>query len=392
MGTGSITTIRQEVQNTDTNIMVRQSREQCTIESETLITTKMKRLHNNNNKDTQSEEDESVTSEEEEPLHDKLESCTVDQLRALQKKALQFDQARYGQKHGVDRVTEEIRGMGQRATIRFDAPLPKLSPQQIVSCFDSFLDGPPEQRSKQPLLLNMERHSAYHHRLLKWTQYEVNGDFFDYIHLALFDQTGKRPPPPIITPDTGGINTMAQLQSALIYSHHQATPFRSALLIERLEGYVNSKLMEIYINRRTASFLFELNDTSPFILVVCFGLIFVPSRGGGDYENQQQQVEVDIIGDQYKYWGDELVSLTRDDLFNDAINLDDIDGTAGGGRNTILTKRKKFRLLEELERQERGDDEDDTDGSATATNMNQRREYLRLSKLSYLYYGYMGRS
>lgn len=364
-----------------------------TTESETLVTTKMKRSFKSGGSaktnavdDDEADASASVTSEEEEPLHDKLESCTVEQLRALQKKAIMFDQQKY-QSHSTNHVMDEIRGMSQRATIRFDAALPKLSPQEIVSRFDLFLDGPAETRTKQPLLLNMERNSNYHKRLLQWSQYEVNGDFFDYIHLALFDTVKKRMPPPFTDE---GINTMAQLQNALIYSHYQATPFKSALLIERLEGYVNSKLMEIYINKRTASFLFELNDTSPFVLVVCFGLIFVPvSETDIDMTGGSHQNDVDIIGDQYKYWGDELVSLTRDDLFNDSLRLDD---DAGDG-TTILTKRKKARQLDELARREQEEEEGDCSlASQQKINMNQRREYLRLSKLCYLYYGYMGRN
>jgi hypothetical protein len=319
----------------------------------------------------------SVTGEEENDLHDKLDTCTVEQLRELQKQSMQFDQQKNPQ-HRIDAVTEEIRGMGQRATLRFDAPLDKLTPQEIVARFDRFLDDDKAPKNKQPLLLNMERHSPHHKRLLQWDQYEQNGDFFDYIHLALFDTVKRRPSAPVAS-----LGTLPALQHAFIASHHQATPFKSAHLIEQLEIYLTSKLLDIYINRRTASFLFELNEASQFILVVCFGLIFVPPSSD-DPSSLIEGKHIDIVGESYKEWGDEIVSLTRDDLFIDAADtvntLDD-----GSEPSPLFTKRKKAQKLDELAQQEQ------EDTGAPVINMKQRREYLRLSKLSYLYYGYMWR-
>ena len=296
--------------------------------------------------------------DEENPLFAKLESCTVAELRALQKQSLVFDEEKYPEDR-IEVVTERLRAMERAKPLRFAARLPVLTPRLIVERFDTFFTAEPDQRNHAPLLLNITRDTPFHLSLVNWSQYEVIGDFFDYIHLALFDRSsgggGGGQKRVVLPPDR--IDTLARLQNAFIYSHHQETPFKSSALIEQLECFLYSKLIDIHVSRRTASFHFEWNASSPFVLIVCFGIVATCERGS------------DVTDDDAGV----VTSLTRDDLFNDI---------STAPTESILTQRKK--ATKELEHQQKKQ-------KKAALDIHKEREFLRAGKLSYLYYGYMGR-
>lgn len=322
--------------------------------------------------DDAGDDEESVTSEEENPLHDKLESCTVEELQRLKKSAFQFNEAKYPQ-HRIEVVTAELVGMNRREPLRFTDPVVMPSAQQIVAKFDAFFTTEPDPRSRQPLLLNIEPQSQLYGKLRQWSQYEVIGDIFDPVHLALFDRGAQRPVAPPTT-----IDTLARLQNALIVSHRQETTFRTVHLIEQLEHQLYSKLLEIYVNQRTATFVLEWNQSSPFVLVVCFGVV-APS-GSGDHVDGSVLMTPDhntIVLN--KETADVLVTLSRDDLLGDVSkDVASPYGANSGG----FKKRKKAQQLDEHEQRQQ---------HKTTIDMNQRREFLRACKLSYLYYGYIGR-
>jgi hypothetical protein len=312
-------------------------------------------------------DDESVSSDEANPLHDQLESCSVEQLMELKKGAFhQFDQDKYP-KHRIEAVTDELLTMQRREPLRFTAPLAVMTARDIVAAFDAFFSAQPDGRDRQPLLLNIAKDTALYTRLRQWPQYEVIGDIFEPIHLALFGGDRRRrlvAPPP-------SLDTLGHLQSALILSHHQETPFRSVQLIEQLEHRLYSKLLDIYVNQRTATFVLEWNQSSPFVLIVCFGIVV--ARDGGDLIAVGDGDDPHTITVLNRETADELVTLTRDDLLTD-VNVSD------AARPSIGKKRKKAKLMADKEGQNK-----------TTIDLQQRRDFLRACKLSYLYYGYMGR-
>jgi len=144
--------------------------------------------------------------------------------------------------------------------------------------------------------------------------------------------------------------------------------------MEHLEHQLYSKLLEIYVNRRTATFMLEWNQYSPFVLIVCFGIV-VPTTT--TTTTTDDMVPTNDIGDD-----DELITLSREDLLNDISNENP----------SIFTKREKAKQVDEYEQKKGGGKrKKQKKGGGTPVDMNQRREFLRACKLSYLYYGYMAR-
>jgi hypothetical protein len=301
-------------------------------------------------------DDESCSADSEEnPLHDKLETCTVEELAALKQNSMKFDETKYPE-HKIDVVASQLSSMNRREPMRFTAPLPTLTPLQILQKFDTFFTTTPDPRNRDPVLLNIDPQSAFYTRLRQWSQYEVIGDIFDPVHLALFDHANKER---CVVECPKTLVSLVQLQNALIHSHHQTTEFKTDQLIEQLEHMLYSKLLDIYVNRRTAIFMFEWNQSSPYELVVCFGI--VAAAGGGS----DTKLEDDSA--------DELVTLTRDDLLNDsALLLED----------TIMTKREKAVAVHNHIKKGK---------KHKKIDLNQRRAFVRASRLSYLYYGFLGR-
>lgn len=235
-------------------------------------------------------------------LYDNFDNCTEEDLERLKKKAFWFDK---------DKCTEEF-----LSTLRSDLLNKKDKPiiftkkeipidrQLLLKQFQTFEH---QKKINNEVLV----HNFQSDLLFRWPGRDIIIDFFTPIHYHLFTITKKQQQ----RKEPLDLNTVQQLQNALVYSVTRETSFKTMEFIQALEELLDSTIMQVIMNSSIVLLIFEWkggNEESELTTFsLCIGFTFYSSHNFSECISSNQSAPIvfdanDLFDNRYRGGEEEI--------------------------------------------------------------------------------------